>query len=84
MIIILFKSLGKRTSIGSYYDEKSLTKCYWDGVSGFFRFAKKATNPVPMASTPSLFGSVSNSKLIWSHMIVFFETFIKMSCISKM
>lgn len=26
MIIILFKSLGKRTSIGSYYDEKSLTK----------------------------------------------------------
>ena len=28
MIIILFKSLGKRTSIGSYYDEKSLTKCY--------------------------------------------------------
>lgn len=32
MIIILFKSLGKRTSIGSYYDEKSLTKCYWDGV----------------------------------------------------
>jgi len=28
MIMILFKSLGKRTSIGSYYDEKSLTKCY--------------------------------------------------------
>ena len=34
MIMILLKSLGKRTSIGSYYDEKSLTKCYWDGVSG--------------------------------------------------
>lgn len=32
MIMILLKSLGKRTSIGSYYDEKSLTKCYWDGV----------------------------------------------------
>ena len=28
MIMILLKSLGKRTSIGSYYDEKSLTKCY--------------------------------------------------------
>jgi len=26
--MILLKSLGKRTSIGSYYDEKSLTKCY--------------------------------------------------------
>ena len=26
MIMILLKSLGKRTSIGSYYDEKSLTK----------------------------------------------------------
>ena len=38
MIIILFKSLGKRTSIGSYYDEKSLTKCYWDGVCGSFIF----------------------------------------------
>ena len=36
MIIILFKSLGKRTSIGSYYDEKSLTKYYWDGVCGSF------------------------------------------------
>ena len=36
MIMILFKSLGKRTSIGSYYDEKSLTKCYWDGVGGPF------------------------------------------------
>ena len=31
MIMILFKSLRKRTSTGSYYDEKSLTKCYWDG-----------------------------------------------------
>lgn len=31
MIMILLKSLGKRTSIGSYYDEKSLTKCYWGG-----------------------------------------------------
>ena len=28
MIMILFKSLRKRTSTGSYYDEKSLTKCY--------------------------------------------------------
>ena len=28
MVMILYKSLGKRTSIGSYYDEKSLTKCY--------------------------------------------------------
>lgn len=31
MIMILFKSLRKRTSTGSYYDEKSLTKCYWYG-----------------------------------------------------
>ena len=46
MIIILFKSLGKRTSIGSYYDEKSLTKCYWDGVSGFFA-SKKPLTPSP-------------------------------------
>ena len=36
MIMILLKSLGKRTSIGSYYDEKSLTKCYWDGVFWLF------------------------------------------------
>ena len=47
MIMILFKSLRKRTSIGSYYDEKSLTKCYWDGVCGFFAY-KKATNSVPV------------------------------------
>ena len=40
MIIILFKSLGKRTSIGSYYDEKSLTKCYWDGVKWLFQNEK--------------------------------------------
>ena len=40
MIIILFKSLGKRTSIGSYYDEKSLTKCYWDGVFRLFSTKK--------------------------------------------
>ena len=39
MIMILLKSLGKRTSIGSYYDEKSLTKCYWDGV--FWLFSTK-------------------------------------------
>ena len=44
---------------------------------------KRAINPVPNWH-PSLFGSVSNPKLIRSHMIVFFETFIKMSCISKM
>ena len=49
MIMILLKSLGKRTSIGSYYDEKSLTKCYWDGVNGFFA-CKKAINPVPFGS----------------------------------
>ena len=36
MVMILYKSLGKRTSIGSYYDEKSLTKCYWDGVFRLF------------------------------------------------
>ena len=46
MIMILFKSLRKRTSTGSYYDEKSLTKCYWDGVSGFFQ---KPLTPSPMA-----------------------------------
>ena len=33
--MIRYKSLRKRTSIGSYYDEKSLTKCYWDGVYGY-------------------------------------------------
>ena len=47
MVMILYKSLGKRTSIGSYYDEKSLTKCYWDGVSGSCACAR-ATNPVPI------------------------------------
>ena len=46
MIMILLKSLGKRTSIGSYYDEKSLTKCYGDGVSGFFA-RKKAIKLCP-------------------------------------
>ena len=40
MIMILLKSLGKRTSIGSYYDEKSLTKCYWDGVFRLFSTKK--------------------------------------------
>ena len=54
-----------------------------DGISGSFRKAKKPLTPSPLAPL-SLFGSVSNSKLIWSHMIVFFEAFIKMSCISKM
>ena len=48
MIIILFKSLGKRTSIGSYYDEKSLTKCYWDGYSG--------SVPIPAGFYPLDFG----------------------------
>ena len=28
----------------------------------------------------SMFVFARDSKLIWSHMIVFFETFIKMSC----
>lgn len=32
----------------------------------------------------SMFVFARDSKLIWSHMIVLFETFIKMSCISKM
>ena len=36
MIMILFKSLGKRTSIGLYYDEKSLTKCYCPRPCGSF------------------------------------------------
>lgn len=40
MVMILYKSLGKRTPIGSYSDEKSLTKCYWDGVNGFFASKK--------------------------------------------
>ena len=52
MIMILFKSLGKRTSIGSYYDEKSLTKCYWDGVYGSCVCAR-AINPVPIGSPGS-------------------------------
>ena len=46
--------------------------------------SQRAINPVPNRPPTSLFGSVSNPKLIWSHMIVFFEAFIKMSCISKM
>ena len=50
MIMILFKSLRKRTSTGSYYDEKSLTKCYWDGVIRLFLQAKKPDNPVPNGS----------------------------------
>ena len=57
MIMILLKSLGKRTSIGSYYDEKSLTKCYWDGGSGFFASKKKSLPPsplVPFGSPPAL------------------------------
>lgn len=50
MIMILLKSLGKRTSIGSYYDEKSLTKCYWDGDKWLFAWAKKPLIPVPVGS----------------------------------
>ena len=46
--------------------------------------SQRAINSVPNRPPTSLFGSVSNPKLIWSHMIVFFEAFIKMSCISKM
>ena len=63
MIMILLKSLGKRTSIGSYYDEKSLTKCYWDGVSGFFSM-KKATNPVPHGSPNWLPLPISRTTLL--------------------
>ena len=46
--MILFKSLRKRTSTGSYYDEKSLTKCYWDGDKWLFAWAKKPLIPVPV------------------------------------
>ena len=60
MIMILFKSLGKRTSIGSYYDEKSLTKCYWDGDEWLFCLPKSHSSPslsgsfipVPSGQTP--------------------------------
>ena len=47
MIMILLKSLGKRTSIGSYYDEKSLTKCYWDGVLGGGFLVKEGKKTAP-------------------------------------
>lgn len=47
MIMILLKSLGKRTSIGSYYDEKSLTKCYWGRSLVAFFASKKATKLRP-------------------------------------
>ena len=53
MIMILFKSLRKRTSTGSYYDEKSLTKCYWDGVKWLFAQAKSHLTPSPLVP-PSL------------------------------
>lgn len=46
MIIILFKSLGKRTSIGSYCDEKSLTKCYCPRPHWFI--------PIPVGSPVGL------------------------------
>lgn len=48
MIMILLKSLGKRTSIGSYYDEKSLTKCYWDGDKWLFTYVKSHLSPSPL------------------------------------
>ena len=44
--MILLKSLGKRTSIGSYYDEKSLTKCYCPRPHWFI--------PVPVGSPVGL------------------------------
>ena len=43
--MILFKSLRKRTSTGSYYDEKSLTKCYWDGDEWLFCSQKSHSSP---------------------------------------
>lgn len=45
MIMILLKSLGKRTSIGSYYDEKSLTKCYC--LRPFWLFLAKKSRKTP-------------------------------------
>ena len=59
MIIILFKSLGKRTSIGSYYDEKSLTKCYWDGENWLSKATFLRPHLVPLAKKPE------NSVPIW-------------------
>ena len=58
MIMILFKSLRKRTSTGSYYDEKSLTKCYWDGVFRLFS-TKKPENSVPNGLFGLLIGNLS-------------------------
>ena len=70
MIMILLKSLGKRTSIGSYYDEKSLTKCYWDGVFWLFLLTKKARKLRPRWSENSVpewhpFGTSSISQLLY-------------------
>ena len=67
MIIILFKSLGKRTSIGSYYDEKSLTKCYWDGDE--WLFCSQKSHSSPSLVVPSLFGTPSFICLIFMIML---------------